>query len=127
MEVTQVSSLNGFGTRKVLISPDPFAGTLYGCGNEMMTSGWIRQPFAHSMGAGLSFVSPSGAPLSAHDVSVFISFSDRRGSLRKSPYSGSANQGGMFLLTVASLIAFAQGRVLSYVRNDIGATSPGRW
>ena len=30
-------------------------------------------------------------------------------------------------MTTACLIAFAQGRVLSYVRNDIGAASPGLW
>ena len=113
MEFTQVSSLNGFGTRNDLISPDPFAGTLCGSGIEMITSGWIRQPSAQSTGAGLSLASPSGAPMSAHAASVLMSSPSSRGSFRKSPYCGSANHGGIFLLTMASLIAFAHGRVLS--------------
>src|SRR4051812_21876222 len=33
----------------------------------------------------------------------------------------------MRLVATASRIAFAHGRVEEYVKNDIGATSPGRW
>src|SRR5579883_524524 len=40
---------------------------------------------------------------------------------------GSANHGGILRVVTASLIAFAQGRTSLYVRNDIGAISPGRW
>src|SRR5262249_565197 len=81
----------------------------------------------HSIAAGLSSLSPSGAPVSAHAVRVLMSVSVSLASFRKPPYRGSANHGGIFLLRTASLIAFAHGRVLSYVRNDMGATSRGRW
>jgi hypothetical protein len=35
--------------------------------------------------------------------------------------------GGIFFVITAFLIAFAHGRVLSYVKKDIGPISPGRW
>src|SRR5437867_1676776 len=96
-------------------------------GMETTTSGWIRQPSAHCAAGGLAAASPSRAPLSAQAESVSASFSVNFGAFRNSPTCGSANHGGIFLLRTAALIAFAQGRVLSYVRKDIGATSPGRW
>src|SRR6266852_3301753 len=107
MELTQVSCEKGFGIRNDLISPEPFAGILCGSGIEMITSGLVRHPSGHSIGIGLSFASPSGAPPSAHAARVLISVSVSLGSFRKSPYRGSANRGGIFLLRTASLIAFA--------------------
>src|SRR5215510_6342218 len=107
-------------------SPAPLAATRYGCDMETTTSGWMRQPSTHSRAAGLSEGSPSRAPLSTHAVSLAMSASLSFGALRNSPTWGSANHGGIFLLRTAVLIALAQGRVLSYVMNDIGATPPGR-
>jgi hypothetical protein len=65
--------------------------------------------------------------LSAQETKVVMSAWLSRRSLAKWPYCGSANHGGIFWLTTATLIAFAQGRASLYVRSDIGATSPGRW
>src|ERR1019366_10175695 len=90
-------------------------------------SGLRFQPSLNFTGAGASFGLPSGAPLSAHAERVAISFALRRRSLRKWPTLESANHGGIFCVTTAALMAFAQGRESVYVRRDIGAISPGRW
>src|SRR4029079_5746814 len=76
-------------------------------------SGRMFQPSLNATGAGLSLASPSGAPLSAQTDSVAISALVKPFSLVKWPYLGSANQGGIFLLTTAALMALAQGRVPS--------------
>src|ERR1700721_2896788 len=98
-----------------------------GLGNLKMRSGRIFQPSRKATAAGLSLAAPSGAPLFAQAVRVAISASERWRSLVKCPYLGSANQGGIFLLRTATLMALAQGRVPSYVRNGMGPISPGRW
>src|SRR5262252_4334266 len=91
-------------------------------------SGCAVHPFAgHWRGGGASFSSPDGAPLSAHFEMISSSFDLSEGSLEKWPTPGSADQGGIFRLRTAAFIAFAQGRVLGYVRKDIGAMLPGRW
>jgi len=85
------------------------------------------QPSGHFIGAGLSLAEPSGAPAYTH-ATIFCKFrSLNRRSFAKWPYLGSANHGGIFLEATAAFIALAQGRVLSYVRNDMGPISPGRW
>src|SRR5579872_4630548 len=91
----------------------PRAGILKGLGSWNTTSGLMFQPSLKATGSGLSLASPSGAPLSAHAASVAISASLRCFSLVKCPYLGSANHGGIFLLTTAALMALAQGRVPS--------------
>src|ERR1700689_3081885 len=104
----------------------PFAGTGTG-GNETTTSGFDLHPSGHCTGAGAFFGSPSAAPLSAQFTIVSISLCEREGSFAKCPYRGSAPHGGIFFASTAAFIAFAQGRVLWYVRKDMGAISPGRW
>src|SRR5580658_4418356 len=94
-------------------SSTPLAGIAIGLGIETITSGWIFQPSVHRPGDGLSFASPSEAPPSTHATSVLISLCVSVGSFRNRPYRGSAVQGGIFLVSTAALIAFAQGRVLS--------------
>src|SRR5262249_35545563 len=105
----------------------PFAGTLKGFGSGKTRSGRMFQPSRNVTGAGLSFASPSTAPLSAHETKVRISASLRPLSFEKCPKCGSANHGGIFRVETAALIALAQGRVDSKVRNDIGPISPERW
>src|ERR1700682_1868504 len=105
----------------------PVAGRLNGLGISITMSGLIFQPSWKVSGAGLSFASPSVAPWSAQETKVLMSAWLSRRSLAKWPYCGSANQGGIFWLTTATFIAFAQGRASLYVSSDIGATSPGRW
>src|ERR1700691_835123 len=105
----------------------PRAGTLYGLGISITTSGLIFHPSRHSMGGGMSFTSPSGAPASTHATKVLTSASLSLRSFAKCPKRGSANHGGIFFVSTASRIAFAHGRVLWYVRNDDGPISPGRW
>src|SRR4029077_3572049 len=110
-EVSHVSLWNGAGNAINSHSSTPFAGTSWG-GRSITISGWISQPpLGQSIGAGASLASPSKTPVSAHFASVSISLclSDR--SLRKCPYFGSANQGGIFLRITAALIALAHGRV----------------
>src|SRR6185436_5381206 len=96
-------------------------------GIETITSGSMRHPSCHSIAAGLSLGSPSCAPVSAQAASVLISAAVNSGALRKPPYRGSASHGGICLLMTAFFMAFAQGRALSYVSIENGATSPGRW
>src|SRR5688572_2836333 len=94
---------------------------------ETTTSGWIRQPSFHSRAGTLSAALPSIAPLSAQTLSTLISEEVNLGALRSALEWESANHGGICLVTTADLIAFAQGRVFSYVRKDIGAMPLGRW
>ena len=75
---------------------------------------------------GGSLGSPSGAPASTQALIFSTSASDSRRSFAKWPYFGSANHGGIFLVATALLMALARG-VLSYVRNEDGPISPGRW
>ena len=96
----------------------PRAGTLYGLGISITTSGLMFHPSRHSMGGGMSFGSPSGAPASTHATSVLTSASVSLRSFAKWPNRGSANHGGIFFVSTASLIDLAHGRVLSYVRSD---------
>jgi hypothetical protein len=84
-------------------------------------------PSAKRTGAGWSASFPFAAPVSAQVTSFWTSASASRRSFLKCPYCGSANQGGIFPVRTAALIALAHGRVSSYVMKDIGATSPGRW
>ena len=89
----------------------PRAGTGYG-GQIECDIGLICQPPAgHSIGGGATAGSPSGAPRSTHAAIVAISDSLSDRSLLKWPYCGSANHGGIALVTTACLIAFAHGRV----------------
>ena len=93
-----------------------------------ITSGLICHPSAgHSIGAGASFGSPAGAPLSAHFTIVSMSACFRDRSLANLPYSGSANQGGICRDETLTFMLLAHGRASSYVRSDIGAMLPGRW
>src|SRR5690348_9734552 len=87
----------------------------------------IAQPSVNWTGLGASFGSPAGAPASTHATSVCFADSGSVRSFAQVPVCGSANHGGIFLVRTAVFIAFAHGRVESYVRNDIGAASPGRW
>src|SRR5258708_891968 len=106
----------------------PSEGTLYGLGIANTRSGLMFHPSAgNSLGAGLLVPSPSAAPLSAQRASILISASDSLRSFEKWPYLGSANQGGIFLISTAVLIALAHGRTSLYVRNDMGAIWLGRW
>src|SRR6516165_835543 len=128
-DVTQVSVWKPVGTTTSSHSKTLFlvlAGTSI-VEPFTMTSGSIIQPFGHLTGSGASRWSPSGAPKSAHLAKVSISVLPSDRSFVKCPWSGSANHGGIFRINTASLIAFAQGRVSLYVRNDIGAICPGRW
>src|ERR1700691_1344741 len=106
----------------------PFSGTWNAVGIANTTSGFpMFQPSTKLIGLGASLGFPAVAPVSTHEIRVFISAADSVRSFSKWPYLGSANHGGIFLLATAVLIAFAHGRVPSYVRNDIGPASPGRW
>src|SRR5258708_31313669 len=97
-------------------------------GISMTTSGLpICQPWAYSIGLGASFGLPSFAPESAQATSVSISAWLSRRSLVNLPCASSENQGGIFLLSTAVFMAFAQGRASLYVSNAMGAASPGRW
>src|SRR5258708_3556158 len=87
----------------------------------------IFQPSAYSRGLGASFRSPSLAPPSTHATSVSISCLLSERSSAKCPYCGSANHGGIFLVTTSDLIALAHGRASLYEINENGAISPGRW
>src|SRR4030095_1098023 len=93
----------------------------------MTMSGLIFHPSSKATGAGLSFASPSAAPLSAQSLMARISASLNRRSFLKWPYAGSANHGGICRAITAAFIDFAQGRVSANVMKDIGAISPGRW
>ena len=67
----------------------------------------------HLTGGGASAGSPAGAPLFAQATIVSISACFNERSLSKCPYSGLANQGGIFFVATAFLMALAQGRALS--------------
>src|SRR5947209_20349525 len=88
----------------------PDAGTSKAFGIAISTSGRMFQPCINVNGAGLSLVSPSGAPVSAQVTSALTSASVSARALRKWPYAGSASQGGIFLDSTADFIAFVQGR-----------------
>src|SRR5678816_1969363 len=105
----------------------PVAGSKTSFGISMIMSGWMFQPSWKTRGAGPSLGLPSAVPPSAHATRVLISVSLNIRSLAKWPYAGSANQGGIFRAITAALMDFAHGRVSLYVRNDMGAISPGRW
>src|SRR5262252_3514525 len=103
----------------------PLAGSSNGFGISTITSGLMFQPFSKCFAGGASFGLPAGAPASAHAASVAISPELSLRSFANSPYSESANHGGICLAVVLVLIARAHGRASSYEINDIGATSPG--
>src|SRR5258708_3573307 len=105
----------------------PLAGIGNADGISITRSGLIRHPAGKIFAGGLSFASPSGAPLSAQVEMMAISSGLKRRSLAKCPYFGSANHGGIICVTTAALSALAHGRVSAKVSSDIGATSPGRW
>src|SRR5262249_52581970 len=111
MDVIQVSSLNiapGIATQNQ--STTPFAGTS-NSGPSIIMSGFASHPpTGHCLGAGASLDSPSAAPPSTHATNLSISPCERERSFEKCPTFGSANQGGIFLVATAFLIAFAQGR-----------------
>src|SRR5215813_9034177 len=123
MALTHVSLVNPVGTVNHIHSTTSFfgfAGTL-NVGPSTIRSGRICHPSdGHWTGGGASFASPFSAPASAHFAIVSISagFSER--SFVKWPYCGSANHGGILRSSTAAFIAFAHGRALSYVSNDIG-------
>ena len=48
-------------------------------------------------------------------------------SFEKCPYFGSANQGGIFLVSTSARIDLAHGRASLKVSSEKGAISPGRW
>src|SRR5258706_6921633 len=100
----------------------PLAGIGNADGISTTMSGLIRHPSGKVFAGGLSFASPSGAPLSAHVEIMAISCEVRRRSLVKCPYFGSANHGGIICVTTAALSALAHGRASAYVSSDIGAT-----
>src|SRR5262249_26519586 len=97
--------------------------------NDKTTSGWPNfHPVSLNFGAaGKSDEVPSFAPPSTQPRIVAICCSDNLGSLRNSPWFGSAYQGGISRLTTFSRIDLAHGRTSLYARSDIGAISPGRW
>src|SRR5262245_27865745 len=104
----------------------PLAGILYGSGIAVTKSGMpMFHPSTNFTGAGAVLGSPSTAPVSAHRTSRSISAAVSDGSFEKTPCGASAYHGGILLVRTASRIAFAQGLVPAYVRNDIGPTSPG--
>src|SRR5665213_2620061 len=109
MEVTQVSFLKLVGMVTDIHSITLFlgaAGTSI-TGPSRMMSGWMAQTSGHWTGAGASFASPSGAPLSAHCEMASISEAFKEWSLVKCPTLGSANHGGILRDSVAAFIAFA--------------------
>src|ERR1035437_6577089 len=106
----------------------PEVGTLNAVGISKTLSGCpMTQPSVNATGAGASFGLPALAPPSTQETSVAMSAADKLRSLENLPCAGSANQGGIFLLATTCLMALAQGRVPSYVMNDIGPGSPGGW
>jgi hypothetical protein len=102
------------GTMMYVYSTVPFAGTSISFGISTTTSGLgMFHPSTHCTGAGLSWASPSMAPVSAHTVSVSISDWLRLRSLAQCPYFGSANHGGILRESTAAFIALAHGRAPS--------------
>src|SRR5262245_45759516 len=87
----------------------------------------MLRPSTKAKGGGASLGSPSRAPVSAQSANTFISAGCKDRSFANEECAGSANHGGIFLTNTASRIARAQGRVSRYVRNDMGAASPGLW
>src|SRR5579862_6749556 len=85
------------------------------------------QPSVKVRGVGASLESPSLAPPSTQATRVAISCWLSERSSAKWPYFGSANQGGIFLVTTSSLMALAQGRASVYDIKAKGAISPARW
>src|SRR5579863_6623468 len=95
---------------------------------DSTTSGFpIRHPSTQSICLGASLEFPAGAPASTQLFKTSTSDCVKVRSLENLPKCGSANHGGIFFVSIACLMAFAHGRVSSYVMNDIGAASPGRW
>src|SRR5438874_10578 len=87
----------------------------------------ILQLSAHGRGSGASFLSPAGAFACDQAASVAISASLRDGSFANFPTAGSANHGGITLVSTAWRIAAANERACSKVSNVIGAMEPARW
>ena len=117
MEVIQVSLVNPVGVTSVIHSITFFAGSA-GHGRtapfrpRFRLGSSSRSP-ATATGGGASLASPSGAPLSAHfDDGIDLALL-QRAIVRKWPYCGSANQGGIFRVATAAFIALAHGRVPS--------------
>ncbi|PYR24518.1 MAG: hypothetical protein DMF92_22525 [Acidobacteria bacterium] len=116
IDVIQVSFVKPLGTTIEVHSITFWGGCAgtWNAGPLTITSGLICQPSAgHAMGAGASFGSPAGAPLSAHFTIVSMSacFSDR--SFAKLPYCGSANQGGICRDATLTFMLLAHGRASS--------------
>src|SRR5438552_9175466 len=108
--MTHVTFVKGMGITHSTHPSIPFAGTSR-WGSSTTTSGRIAHPSAgHSTGGGASLGLPSAAPPSTHLARISISFCFNERSFVKWPYFWSANQGGIFLIVTAALIAFAQGR-----------------
>src|SRR6476619_2037415 len=106
----------------------PDAGISKATGISRIMSGLpIDQPSTNLTGAGASLALPAGAPASTQDTRVLTSPADMVRSLENLPCCGSAYHGGIFFVATAVLMALAQGRVVSYDKNDIGPASPGRW
>src|SRR5579883_1013055 len=80
----------------------------------------------HFLGAGMSFGSPMGAPVSTQRAMTSICSCESDMSFLNflTPTVGSICQGGIWRVTTRSRMALAQGRVSSYVTSDIGAIDP---
>src|SRR5207244_9423781 len=77
--------------------PRPLRPTLFPYTTLFRSSGFMRQPSSgHRTAGGASLGLPGSAPPSAHFTSVSISAGFKDRSLRKWPYWGSANHGGIF-------------------------------
>src|SRR5690348_16332987 len=85
--------------------------------------------FGHCFGGGMSCGQPCGAPPSAQRtmVAMWSSLSDRSFCNDWMPTVLSRCHGGICRVATRSLIAFAHGRVSSYVTRDIGAIDSFRW
>ena len=91
----------------------PVAGTLKSFGISMIMSGLMFHPSWKATAAGLSFASPSGAPLSAQSVSVLMSASLSRRVVREVAVIGIRKPGRHLPAHTCVLMDFAHGRVLS--------------
>src|SRR5260370_15283480 len=82
-----------------------------------------------TLGGGMSFGSPFGAPAAAHCtmVSICSSLSDRSFLKCWIPTVRSICQGGICRVLTRAAIDFAHGRASSYVTSDIGAIQSARW
>src|SRR5690242_13014220 len=103
-------------------------------GSDLITrSGWPSSLAAfhssaagHVLGAGISFILPSGAPSSTQRVMVSICACESDISFLNflTPTVGSMCHGGIWRVTTRSRMALAQGRVSSYETSDMGAMEP---